>query len=61
MTLAFRGVAPRLPAPLRGALESWVNLDGSFWRRLARWLVDDVPDKVMLTMTQDLRAHFEMA
>lgn len=37
MTLAFRGVAPRLPAPLRGALESWVNLDGSFWRRLARW------------------------
>ena len=25
----------------------------TFWRRLARWLVDDVPDKVMLTMTQD--------
>jgi uncharacterized membrane protein len=25
----------------------------TFWRRLGRWLVDDVPDKVMLTMTQD--------
>ena len=25
----------------------------TFWRRLARWLVDDVPEKVMLTMTQD--------
>jgi uncharacterized membrane protein len=25
----------------------------TFWRRLVRWLVDDVPDKVMLTMTQD--------
>ncbi|MEP7307557.1 MAG: glutamine amidotransferase [Acidobacteriota bacterium] len=25
----------------------------TFWRRLARWLVDDVPDRVMLTMTQD--------
>src|SRR5262249_16530015 len=25
----------------------------TFWRRLARWLVDSVPDKVMLTMTQD--------
>jgi uncharacterized membrane protein len=25
----------------------------TFWRRLARWLVDDVPDKVMLTMSQD--------
>ena len=25
----------------------------TFWRRLARWLVDDVPERVMLTMTQD--------
>ncbi len=25
----------------------------TFWRRLVRWLVDDVPDKVMLTLTQD--------
>ncbi len=25
----------------------------TFWRRLSRWLVDDVPDKVMLTLTQD--------
>ena len=25
----------------------------TFWRRLARWLVDDVPEKVMLTLTQD--------
>jgi uncharacterized membrane protein len=25
----------------------------TFWRRLARWLVDDVPDRVMLTLTQD--------
>jgi len=25
----------------------------TFWRRLSRWLVDDVPDRVMLTMTQD--------
>jgi uncharacterized membrane protein len=25
----------------------------TFWRRIARWLVDDVPDKVMLTMVQD--------
>jgi len=25
----------------------------TFWRRLGRWLVDDVPDRVMLTMTQD--------
>jgi uncharacterized membrane protein len=25
----------------------------TFWRRLGRWLVDDVPDQVMLTMTQD--------
>jgi uncharacterized membrane protein len=25
----------------------------TFWRRLARWLVDDVPTQVMLTMTQD--------
>ena len=25
----------------------------TFWRRLARWLVDDVPEPVMLTMTQD--------
>jgi uncharacterized membrane protein len=25
----------------------------TFWRRVARWLVDDVPDRVMLTMTQD--------
>jgi hypothetical protein len=25
----------------------------TFWRRLGRWLVDDVPEKVMLTMTQD--------
>jgi hypothetical protein len=25
----------------------------TFWRRIARWLVDDVPDRVMLTMVQD--------
>jgi uncharacterized membrane protein len=25
----------------------------TFWRRIARWLVDDVPDKVMLTMMPD--------
>jgi uncharacterized membrane protein len=25
----------------------------TFWRRLVRWMVDDVPDKVMLTLTQD--------
>lgn len=25
----------------------------TFWRRLVRWLVDDVPDRVMLTLTQD--------
>jgi uncharacterized membrane protein len=25
----------------------------TFWRRIARWLVDDVPDRAMLTMTQD--------
>jgi uncharacterized membrane protein len=25
----------------------------TFWRRLARWLVDDVPQKVMITLTQD--------
>ena len=25
----------------------------TFWRRLARWLVDDVPDPVMLTMSGD--------
>jgi uncharacterized membrane protein len=29
------------------------NTYATFWRRLVRWLVDDVPDKVMLTMTQD--------
>jgi lauroyl/myristoyl acyltransferase len=37
MTLAFRGVAPRAPGALRGALEGWINLEGSFWRRLAAW------------------------
>ncbi len=37
MTLAFRGVAPRAVGALRGALETWTDLDGSFWRRLARW------------------------
>ena len=37
MTLAFRGVAPRVPGAVRGALEGWVNLEGSFWRRLAAW------------------------
>ena len=37
MTLAFRGVAPRVPGAVRGAVESWVNLEGSFWRRLAAW------------------------
>jgi uncharacterized membrane protein len=25
----------------------------TFWRRLARWLVDDVPEKVMVTTSQD--------
>jgi uncharacterized membrane protein len=25
----------------------------TFWRRLVRWLVDDVPDKAMLTLAQD--------
>jgi lauroyl/myristoyl acyltransferase len=36
MTLTFRG-APRLPGSLRDALETWKDLDGSFWRRLAQW------------------------
>ena len=30
----------------------------TFWRRMARWLVDDVPEKVMLTMTQELGQKF---
>jgi phosphatidylinositol dimannoside acyltransferase len=37
MTLAFRGGSPRLPAFLRGAMDTWQDLDGSFWRRAARW------------------------
>jgi KDO2-lipid IV(A) lauroyltransferase len=37
MTLAFRGAAPRLPARLLGANGGWRDLDGSFWRRAARW------------------------
>jgi lauroyl/myristoyl acyltransferase len=48
MTLAFRGGAsrrrgapsarrPRLPALLGGARGTWYDLDGSFWRRAARW------------------------
>jgi lauroyl/myristoyl acyltransferase len=37
MTLAFRGMAPRVPGALRSVLETWKDLDGSFWRRAAQW------------------------
>jgi len=37
MTLAFRGASHRLPSLLRGAKGPWSDLDGSFWRRAARW------------------------
>jgi lauroyl/myristoyl acyltransferase len=37
MTLAFRGVAPRLPGIFRGLLDAGRDLDGSFWRRMAQW------------------------
>ncbi len=37
MTDALRGAAPRMPDALREALETWDDLDGSFWRRAAQW------------------------
>jgi KDO2-lipid IV(A) lauroyltransferase len=37
MTLVFREPSPRLPALLRGVKGPWSDLDGSFWRRAARW------------------------